>query len=477
MPNTETLFPPADAIFCTQATLGSVVASRRVGTTFMLQLAPGAAGIAWIGPDGQPVAVGTLGANVRMYVDGATGSDSNPGTQALPLRTFGVALSRLGAVATWGAACELHVAAGTYTTAGTLAFRCGIPSGINGQVLTIVGAFSTTQAGATTATATNTVTDTALAMPVNGHVGERVRFTSGAAAGTIYSIASNTATRLTLLSDSPISPAPGIGDTWVVEAPAVELDCVNFELRSGSLAMLGVFVNASGAISLETGTTLYAESCKYTAAAFTGSDGASVVLQGLDLAMPGANNSAGTDNFYAGSFFSGGALQLDSHGTLYGNLVARTCPVSLLSCSVGELGAFDTDKAITLNRNSVLVAGGAPSQIHGAGVSGILAEDGSSVTLSNGGTVTISGCGGSAVFLDGSRASLAGLVGTLNTGAGVSVQGGSDCVVDGGTVTVTGTAGDIEIGTTGAHTWAALGGAGTIPDQGPTTRFDVATAV
>jgi hypothetical protein len=155
--------------------------------------------------------------SVTLYVDPAGGNDANPGTAASPLRTWNAGawpviakLTNCNVTVTYVGATDDTSPTGKYVLPPGVVCTISVPWADIGT-----GA-KTVDAGATTAS----IPVTGGGLAVNVAAGSRVRFTSGALAGQVYWITSNTAAALTpdILG---LNAAPAQGDAFALERPAL----------------------------------------------------------------------------------------------------------------------------------------------------------------------------------------------------------------------------------------------------------------
>lgn len=164
----------------------------------------------------------TIEAPVLIFVS-PNGNDQNPGTQALPLRTFEEAVRRLQPL--WGKLQRIKLAPGTYilpASPSITSIFLGQAAGVNGEPLVVEGAFAD-QIGSRQiqGAAQGSLTFTGTAVVADTLIGSRLRFTSGPAMGQAHVVTGNGANTLTVKAS--FSPVPVDGDSFVIERPAVEI--------------------------------------------------------------------------------------------------------------------------------------------------------------------------------------------------------------------------------------------------------------
>jgi len=187
----------------------------------------GNGGVAGVAP-GAPVAFTETTADLEIYVDAATGSDTTGnGTAAAPYATITRAYEQVPHFIKH--AVQIHIAAGTYTEfphiiqnqcdgAGQLVFDGGdisddlgtITSANSAPVAQVYGGF---------VTVIEDVTVSGASWSVNEHVGKLINITSGSCAGKVVCVYSNTSDTLRVLCGH--MAYIDTGDTFTIGMPSV----------------------------------------------------------------------------------------------------------------------------------------------------------------------------------------------------------------------------------------------------------------
>lgn len=158
----------------------------------------------------------TLGP-IELWVDAATGSDQNDGTQARPFATLVQAEAVLPDII--AANVRINVAAGTYVAP---VFRARV---MRAQIY-VYGTAFTELVAATAATAGSTTSVTcAGGLGVNTYRGKTIEILTGAAAGDRRTILAHTDTAITPCVH--FTAAVGIGDTFKIVEPTAVIDLVD----------------------------------------------------------------------------------------------------------------------------------------------------------------------------------------------------------------------------------------------------------
>jgi hypothetical protein len=156
-----------------------------------------------------------------VYVD-AAGSDSNPGTVGSPFLTIQHALDVLPKIRKHPAI--VHVGAGNFAGAYVQGFQFETGVAATGSWLQVIGTYKNfvPATGSATGTVTSaaagsngsfaTFTDSAQTWTTNDLRQQLVRFETGALAGQIFKLQSNTATQCSLLT----ATAPAVGVTYTI---------------------------------------------------------------------------------------------------------------------------------------------------------------------------------------------------------------------------------------------------------------------
>lgn len=173
-------------------------------------------------------------ASMTLYVDGATGSDSNPGTALLPYATIQAAINRVPKIVKH--AVDINVAAGNYAGFSLSGFIVLPAVDGTASYIAVTGTFTTTT-GLASGTATGTLTgysgpsgqvahvftDSTQNWAVNALRGKWIWISGGTGSGSaaIYPIVSNTATAIT--GTQEFITAPAAGSTYAILDPATNI--------------------------------------------------------------------------------------------------------------------------------------------------------------------------------------------------------------------------------------------------------------
>jgi len=294
---------------------------------------------------------------IDIYVDPA-GSDTNPGTAALPFQTLVRALEAMPAE--WRVSAHINLAAGAYTMP-TNSTSFGTPLG-GASPLVIIGTplvvkNLTDAAGGST----SVVTDLGAGMVIDEYVGAELLCTAGANAGQAISIRRNTATTVTL---NGLFLAPNsAGSTFEIRRPD---STINFSVQIGifrsTFAMAHVKTVGSFDIVQSQVSGMRNVEFDLTAGGFIALPGGTIAVFG-GFGPGGAFNNDPTAPFSFFSFQSGVYLN-------------TTDANSGMGTSPGTLRA-----SFLVVRNGYFVADACSTQrIHGLAVlNGYLAASGSAV--------------------------------------------------------------------------------------------------
>jgi hypothetical protein len=178
-------------------------------------------------PLSELMTVTSLPLNVDLFVNATTGSDSNPGTLALPLQTWDGVFATMPPQYT--GYCRVHWAAGDYFVQSPV----GPPSplkrdtlprcmGPTGQPVAFIGAVQSIAGAPGVRTVTNVtsgwqIEDNTMTLAPRAAVGAHIRVISGFNTGWRIMIKANDATHLELVSGNAFLSN---GDQFVIEAPA-----------------------------------------------------------------------------------------------------------------------------------------------------------------------------------------------------------------------------------------------------------------
>src|ERR1041384_1049012 len=203
------------------------------------------------------------------------GNDTNAGTAARPLRSFGEAVRLLHPL--WLKKQRIMLAPGHYEIGKTSAadqklfyIHLGQQVGGEGEPLVIQGAFKTVHSGVVHSSSDSTLTDPLLMSGPNQYFGAKLRFTSGALKGQAFLIHESIGILLKIIGTFGQKPD---GANYVIERPAVTITYeqgITFEGGGATeLFMTGIqwmpksaAAGASNFFLLNGGIKLYAEACE-----------------------------------------------------------------------------------------------------------------------------------------------------------------------------------------------------------------------
>lgn len=216
---------------------------------------------------GLSITGGETTADMTLYVDQATGSDSNTGLVGFPLKTIQAAIDRVPKIVKHNV--TINVAAGAYTDDVNIYFEI-----LGSKTVLIQGTNWTTFTPATgPATGTFTANDSVHTFTLAGATwtvddlkGKFLKITSGAKSGIRYPIANNTATTIDVgCLASQIGNA-----SFVFESPAASMTksfyvTGNNSTATGQIKISGfAFSVASTAITSSLGGWFYVDSCSFS---------------------------------------------------------------------------------------------------------------------------------------------------------------------------------------------------------------------
>lgn len=222
----------------------------------------------------------TKTATQQIYVS-PSGNDASPGTQAAPLRTLDRAISLLPA--TWRQDLQIILAPGTYTySSDQLIAGIGADAGPSKRVtpLVLIGSFTDEVGTRTSTSVTNSggpglgisIADATLAVTPNAYEGYSISIVSGANAGQRRMIRENTATQFDV--NAPFDFPLTAGDQFVIEKPAVNIDCPNgiiFGQNGGDIGLKGIrLFNSTGSLFVAAVDfrRVQGEGCEFTMGGF-----------------------------------------------------------------------------------------------------------------------------------------------------------------------------------------------------------------
>lgn len=416
--------------------------------------------------------------NIAYYVS-PNGLDTNTGlSPTSPLKTFHAAFQKLPSQ--WGEQCRIFFAPGTYPVDADgesfFLYTLGMHLGPGSEALGLVGSYTDPLGGDRTSTAGTTgviVEDDTLSMTTDEHVGKQILVLTGADAGKMYMIASNTATQLSMIYPTGMSP----GDTFRLQEQAVIFDITSNIVMVGAsraaseLVMYGIKCNLTGSGALrfiDMGVTMAGVEVDMTPGEITNRLSAvydadiwcGTAMTRLPGVLPsgfiGMHLKGGHETFALtmseGSSVGGYVVQSGGGGQYIGNAKA-----SYYNMFVSGGGTVYVGGNASSFRHVGI--GGVTGKITGATGVGLVAEQHARVERAS--SLEISGCGSHAVHvMNMSNADVRQISGTGNGGHGLAVERMSQVTVEG--MTVTGTGGDVLVdATTTDHTTAEGGVTGT----------------
>lgn len=428
-----------------------------------------------VGPSGTAPGSKTLAAagTVSLYINANTGDDTNDGSDSS------------NAVQTWARIEALlpfyYTVSCTVTIVGTTAVvladgqhRFPTPLG-TALPVQIVGSYAQFGSGVVAAATADGIDDTVGGWSAGQWQGTnlfRVRFTSGPASGTIYTIVENDANTLTLAHAFQNGDTPTPGDTYVIEYPAGVLQFNDVQLIApGPVIVSGIYFQGTGAGAtpprIPTGTTVsilqftggpwYIPNCFiYTSSGRTWVESGSLRTYDLreslapDLTNHGQINPFPDliDGYYAFGQTTGD-IAINSGGDVKGALVARNIDVVVEKGGVMDLLDFSITAVNQWQHTEGGIGKYAASPGHtsyarsvGTG-SPLLFFDGAIGRIAD---VSLEGSQRGGAVDRSSRVACARLTGTVNIGPAMKVLGGGELVSEGGnTATGPGGAGAGEI--------------------------------
>jgi len=434
-------------------------------------------------PQGATTGVAVADVAVSLYIDALSGDDDNNGqTQAQAVQTWARLEELLPAA--YRVSCTITVVGTTPVTIAdgehTLPMRLGAATPVQ-----IVGSFAQLPAGGAGGTrtiagggvGTNTITDSAGGITVDYYNGCRVRFTSGAASGDIYTIQQNTATVFTLAHAFENGATPSPGDTFVVEYPAGELRFNDVLMRSpGPVIMDGTTWNGVGAGSTRI-AGINPHILQFSGGPWYLPNGLINSQTGRTWVVDGSLRSYDVSEgylvdpypsliggLYGFSMYSGD-LHVGANASVKGCVVARVIDMVVRQGGVVDLVNSDI-KFVNEQDHFEGAAGryttttGNASRFWATTGTTFVFEDGAIGVLED---VDVSASAGNAVYIrNGAHVTMQNVTGTANGGFGVRIFDGGTLRSEGGN-TVTGLSGDMEIDAV-VTAWAAFdAGGGTVP--------------
>jgi hypothetical protein len=420
---------------------------------------------------------------IDLWVNAGTGSDLNPGTQALPLRNLSTALNRTPAA--WRRNCTIHLVG---TTAHVLPpgfrFSAGVPIGSTASPLAIVGeTWTDAVSGTVTGTTSDSVTDTSLTMSPDAFNGARILFDSGPATGMWSQIRTNDASTVGIWDGNlPIGVVIGTKFRVQTQASVIQFadagwgafdDSVPY--GSGPIEFFGVFcLGTASVISLwtEAFCTVGKDLCIWDLDGGLMQLWSSKQLWGPLGALIGP--PATMNQFNSGPSLRNGTVDVFDGTTGGGTSILRGVAYQASLGSATFLAPTDQ------RQNSTVTADGAAVLVE-AGVNDTSPFPAAFTSISRGdlrlrGIVITNASGQAVTVINGGFAQLTGVTGSTGNGAFGLLTFGGFATFD-GTTTVSGTAGQVSVGTTPPTTWAIISGTGVANDFTATGRGDVVMRV
>ena len=414
-------------------------------------------------------------ADVILYCDTVTGNDANPGSAILPVRTFDGISSLLPR--SHKGLCRCYVTGPSLVVPVAGVFFPPHPEGLNAEPFTLIGAFvdsglgERTSTGATTLAGAAGVTVTDSTLPpvgVNAYQMYRFRVTTGAAAGRVGIVRSNTAGGAFSMMIPSLAGFVGGGpfaDKFVLEQPATTTP-----VQAGGFdPTKGLYIHGPDAFAIY-GIKWLCNYSLYNTARFAAENcwlagcylrfGAYIWMGNIRATY----NTAGVGSRYGTTIFDGAdaACAIALQGTTF-NMLRSTMAGSFVVADSVPLGPpiiggytachFDIlsswNGRYLVSADSRLVLSG-PMRHTASGIQAFL----SNVALNN---VDISNGIGVLSSRDNTLAAT-GLIGSGNSGAAISIDTGSSAIID-STTTITGSVpgtNDLSIGVLGNRSHAAL---------------------
>jgi hypothetical protein len=437
----------------------------------------------------------TANEDVILYVDPVTGSDSNTGTQAAPLRTLDFALTKIPYY--WTGKCRIFLANGSHTISTPISV--GGPIGPTAEPFYIAGTMKDVGIGTQTSGAGGTTTSVngATGLTVDAYRGKRLRVLTGARAGQTRHVVSNTATTFTLYS-ALSGGALANGDTYVIEEPGA---IITPNIASGLFA-----VTATRAGPDPTGYSVGFYGIRWTFAAntnqfyilggstFVGFDSCEFNANGISAAqinlayfgamgmqtiphdVSNSSASSGACYWYGGITNGSSVIRVDNGRTSTLRLVGDDLFISFNN-AVGTLSTPNLRRSpITATHSDLTIQSG--STLDGLNLVGPLLRVSASTLRLSTSTNVWSNSTTDAFVADNSDVNIATetttpaaaavITGTGNAGYGIHLIRKSTATLGAGT-TVTGTSGDIIVGAT-VSTHANLTAAGFVTDANYLSR-------
>ena len=405
--------------------------------------------------------------DVFIYVS-PKGKDWNPGTQALPVQSFGraLALMPLG----YYERCRIIIAPGIYTEAEPLSIYLPNPVGPNAIDFAIVGEMKSVL-GDLTCTAPDTsgtnVTYNTSPVPPGDRRGATLYCVSGANKESSRTVTGNTTTAFTI--NKPWDFAPAAGDVFQIQEPAtiIHHSGINF-WGPGPMVALKYLKFHANTPTANFGAAFLVKFAVESVEMDLG--GAQFVLQHYCGIIPGPDPlsllpavlrsmTPFSTTRQADWYIHGGVLSLIDRCQISNNtnLVTKALSITLAdSCTLAPRSIFGKNTDISLTTFSTFNHGGNPghrsslSHSNGANPYLIKADKNSIVGGGNAGLqrITLDNSGGDAILLQGNSHGFIGDVsGAGGPGVGINCTHMSTARVNqgGGITAVTGLAGATSI--------------------------------
>lgn len=403
--------------------------------------------------------------NPTIYMDPA-GSDTNHGlTSDLPIKTLAALAKKIrGAVGI----VTVRLAAGSFALPSGQVLN--LPDVAQGYVYlrgtaTASGLGTRTASSGTSGSGVTfgTVTDTTGGLTTNAWKGWILRFVTGANAGAMRFVRSNTATVFSIVG--VFASAISNGDTFVIEKPGTTITCTN-HTHWNSQKMVIDYVDFQ-----PTSTKAIAFSGEVTLNEVWLSSGGTLggIRCHTGILNLGASPDAQADNL-ASNIYSGLAVTASARlASINGGVIN-----ALKSAFLGTNGnVVFTGKSLGVFVNCAFDAGSSLA-ISSTGCTGSVIQcrfDGTGGTVGGIAVAGQSNClistcdvsnttGNGVSFTQGSTGVVTTLTGTGNSLYGLSALTGSRVTATNpGSNTLTGTSGDVQVGALGAKTWTLINGA------------------
>lgn len=407
---------------------------------------------------------GATTAAMTLYVDAATGLDTNTGLVGFPLKTIQAAIDRVPQTIKHNV--TINVGAGTYAENVYISYNflvgATVPLTISGTLEQFTPATGAASGTFTSNDANYTFTLAAAGWTVDNLKGKFVKITSGAKTGKFYPIANNTATTINIGGDVSVignanfefwyptaiitkgsNGGNSIYNTSTTPRTPSSATILFKYMNLGSGTANGAIVNAYSGISIDTcvlskGWANYSSftsnmtNC-YVSAAYAYSSNANNVLWVTDCAIEGNGVGAGFGCFYCNGIINIVGAVLVQGYTGSANLCSAVLPQEP-KCAVFLNGKFyvkDCGYAIKTTDVEVTVLG-TPSTgnliVQNSIYDGIRTVSPGTVKIGGGIKVIITGSASDAIHLEGTGSdidleSTSSITG--NTGFGIKLPAGN----------------------------------------------------